>query len=151
MGGVNIALPQVTPYRPEPSDPAGDYVRLSTLLGQQQLQQGQIQMQQQQLKDQQAITAAAKNWDGKDYNSLSKSVLQNGGSGNASFQIQQHGLAIQKQVSDIAAADATTGSKNLETFIGKHKAIGDALQGIEQVPDEQLHATAIDTVNKLAN
>ncbi len=113
-------------------------------------QQQELEIRAQQLQDQAATTAAMKNWDGKDYDALSKSVLQNGGSANAATAIQQHGLTLKKTVSDIAMQDATTGSKNLETFIGKHKAIGDSLEGIEQVPDDQLHATAVDTVNSLA-
>jgi hypothetical protein len=104
------------------------------------LQQGQIALQQQQLRDQAALTTAMKSWNPSDgYDSLTKSVLENGGSGNAALQVKQHALTVQKTVSDIAAQDAATGSKNLETFINAHKTIGSLLEGIENVSDTQLH------------
>jgi hypothetical protein len=135
-----------------PEDPLAAYSRalqVRSAMQNQQLQQGQIQLQQQQIRDQQALTAAAAEWDGKDYDALAKSVLKNGGSANASFAVQQHALGVKKTVSDIAASDATTGEKNLQTFIGKHKAIGDALAGVDKVPDDQLHDFAAGTVDDL--
>lgn len=148
--GIPLPALGVRDYQPEsPTDQIGKLVQLRSALNQQQMQQGQLQLQQQQIKDQQAMTAAMKTWDGKDYDSLSKSVLQNGGSANAATQIQQHGLTIKKTVSDIAKQDAETGSKNLETFTGKQKAIGDAISGLSDVPDEQLHQAVIGKINDL--
>lgn len=154
----SIPLPALSIKQPE--SPLSNLSDLLHAKAQQQgLQTGQLQQQalqqeiaqrDQQAKDLQATTAAARNWDGKDYDALSKSILKNGGSANAAMSIQQHGLTIKKTVSDIAATDATTGSKNLETFIGKHKAIGDALEGIEKVPDDQLHQAAAAKINELA-
>jgi hypothetical protein len=151
MGG-SIPLPALDVKPPQQPDVMGDMSKLMAMRGmmnQQQAQQQEMQLRQQQIQDQQATTAAMKNWDGKDYDALSKSVLQNGGSANAATAIQQHGLTIKKTVSDIAKQDAETGSKKLETFIGIHKAIGDALEGIENVPDEQLHAAAQQKVQQL--
>lgn len=149
----NIPLPALDLKPPQQPDMMGDVSKLMALksmMGQQQIQQQEIQLRQQQVKDQQATTTAMKNWDGKDYEALTKSVLENGGSSTAAQAIQKHGLDIKKTVSDIAAQDATTGSKNLETFIGSHKAIGDALEGIEQVPDAEIHQKALDTIGQLA-
>ncbi len=156
---ASIPLPALDLRPVQQPDAMGEVSKLMALksmMGQQQIQQQQIQsnqqeqqLRQQQIKDQQATTTAMKGWDGHDYDALTKSVLANGGSANAATAIQQHGLTIKKTVSDIAAQDATTGSKNLETFIGKHKAIGDALEGIEGVPDDQIHAKAAATVQEL--
>lgn len=144
--------------QPGPLEQFGQLQRLHTLLGQQQLQQQQIQagqqenqIRQQQLKDQQATTQALKDWDGQNYQSLTKKVIDAGGSGNAALAIQQHGLTVKKTVSDIAAQDAKTGESNLQTFIGKHKAIGDALEGIENVPDKDLHGAAVNIINELSS
>lgn len=149
----NIPLPALDLKPPQQPDMMGDVSKLMALksmMGQQQMQQQEIQKNQQALKNQQATTEAMKHWDGKDYDALTKSVLDYGGDATAAQAIQKHGLDIKKTVSDIAAQDATTGSKNLETFIGSHKAIGDALEGIEQVPDAELHQKALDTIGQLA-
>jgi hypothetical protein len=149
----SIPLPALALKPVEQPDVMGNVSKLTALksmMTQQASQQQELQIRDQQIKDQQATTAAMKNWDGKDYDALSKSVLENGGSANAATAIQQHGLTIKKTVSDIAKQDAETGSKNLETFIGKHKAIGDTLEGIEQVPDNQIHAVAAQKVGELA-
>ena len=152
MGG-SIPLPALDVKPPQQPDVMGDMSRLMAMRGmmnQQAAQQQEMQLRQQQIQDQQATTAAMKNWDGKDYDALSKSVLQNGGSANAAAAIQQHGLTIKKTVSDIAKQDAETGSKLTETFIAKHNAIGDSLKGLENLPDEQLHDAATQKFQELA-
>src|SRR5882724_5187272 len=57
MGGVNIPLPALAAYRPEPQpDPLEQYARLVQLRSMaqsQQLQQGQLQLQQQQIQQNQ--------------------------------------------------------------------------------------------------
>lgn len=156
----SIPLPALAVKPPEPNDALGSFQKLMALKSmgqQQQIQQQQLaagqqeqQIRQQQIADQQATTAALKNWDGKDYDSLAKDVLKNGGSANAATAIQQHGLNIRKTVSDIAKQDAEAGSKNLETFIGQHKAVGDTLEGLLKLPDEQLPAAAMQSVQQLA-
>jgi hypothetical protein len=160
MAGFPLPALDIRPPQPQ-VDPLSQFQKvmsLRSLMGAQQLQQQQIaagqqeqQIRQQAITDNQAVTAAMKTWDGQDYDALAKSVLQNGGSANAATQIQQHGLTIKKTVSDIAAQDAATGSKNLDTFIAKHKAVGDALEGVESVPDDQLHDHAVSVVTNLTN
>lgn len=150
-----IPLPALDVKPAQSPDVMGDVSKLMMLrqmMNQNTSQQQEQQIRQQQIQDQQATTSAMKNWDGKDYDALSKSILENGGSANAAQNASLHGLNIKKQVSDIAAQDATTGSKNLETFIGTHKAVGDALEPLVDpkiVPDDQLHQKAADTVNQL--
>jgi len=156
----SIPLPALDIHPPQQQDPLAGLEKLQqlkSLMNQQQIQQQTIasgqqdqQIKAQQIKDQQATTAAMKSWDGKDYDVLAKSVLANGGSATAADAVAQHGLTIKKTISDIAAQDAATGSKNLETFIGKQKAIGDTLEGLKDLPDEQLHQGVIDGINKLA-
>jgi hypothetical protein len=90
-----------------------------------------------------------KNWDGKDYDALAKGVLQNGGSGNAAVGIQQHALQIKETASKIAQQDAETGSKNLDTVIQKHDQILGALDAAKNVPDAQLGAHVMQTVQQL--
>lgn len=150
MGIPLVALSSQPPQQPDLMGGVGKLLAIKSMLGQQQMQQQEIAVKQQQRADLEATTTAMKSWDRKDYEALSKSVLDNGGSAAAATAIQQHGLTLKKTVSDIAAQDATTGSKNLETFIGKHKAIGDALEGIEQVPDEQLHDAVLGKISDLA-
>jgi hypothetical protein len=159
-----IPLPALAVKPPDQPDVVGGLSKLLALRNMQQDQQlkqaeiaaseQQQQLRDQQIKDQQATTSAMKAWDGKSYDDLSKSVLDNGGSATAAQNVQMHGLNIKKQVSDIAAQDATTGSKNLETFIGTHKAVGDALEPLVDpkiVSDADLHQKAMDTVAQLHN
>jgi len=84
---------------------------------QQQAQTGQLELQQKQieLKDQQALTNAMHEWDGKDLNGLVPLVVKNGGSANAVMGLKSKILEQQQTYSKIAADDATTGSKNIET------------------------------------
>lgn len=144
-----VALSSQQPQQPDPLGNLRGILAMKSAINQQKIQDVELQQKQQAQTDLQARTAAIKDWDGQDYGALSKSVIKNGGSADAALAIEKHGLDIRKQVSDIASQDATTGSKNLETFIGKHKAIGDALEGIEQVPDEQLHQTALSKIADL--
>lgn len=148
-----IPLPALNVHPPEAPDAMGSMAKvmqMRDLMQRGQMNQQDIQIRDQQIKDSQAMTAAMKDWDGKDYDALSKSVLQNGGSANAAASIQQHGLTIKKTISDIASTDATTGSKDLETFIGKHKAVGDTLEAGKDVPDDQLHQWALGAIDQLA-
>jgi hypothetical protein len=152
----SIPLPALAVQPPPQTDPLQNYgkvLQMKSLLQNQQAQQQEIQIRQQQLTDQQAMTAALKGADPTSptfYDDVAKGVLKNGGSGNAALQVQQHALTVKKTISDIAASDAATSAKNLETFIAAHKTVGDALQGIEAVPDDQLHDTAVSKVNELA-
>src|SRR6185437_12684303 len=109
MGGYQ-QLP-ITPYHPtDPIQQFGSLLALKNALAQQQLIPGQVQAQRQQLeagalenqqrqqalKDQQAVTAAMKEWDGKDFNALPSLVLKNGGSGQSVIGLK-NGLIKQQQ------------------------------------------------------
>jgi hypothetical protein len=164
----SIPLPALAIQPPQQQDPLGNISKLmamKSMLVQQQSQQQELQIRAQQVKDQQATTAAMKGVDptldkyknnsAGYYSDLSQAVLDNGGSATAATAMQQHGLTVSKTVSDIAAQDAATGSKNLETFIGKHKAIGDGIQGaLDGVPEgasvEQIRAAVQPKIQELA-
>jgi hypothetical protein len=155
-----IPLPALDLHQQPQPDILGQFGKLQALrsLGQQtQMQQGQLQIQQQQIADQQATTAALRAVDPTDpkykdnplqyYADVQQNVLKNNGSANAALAVQQHGLTVQKTVSDIAKQDAETGSKKLETYITQHKALGDQIEGLLNLPDEQLHDGAIAKIN----
>src|SRR5947207_609219 len=120
MSTIPLAALSIKTPDQQPPDALGGLSKLLALRGMitnQQSQEQELQIRSQQVRDLAATTAAMKTWDGKDYGALAKSVLDNGGSATAAQGVQQHGLTVQKTVSDIAKQDAETGSKHLETFI----------------------------------
>lgn len=165
----SIPLPALSIRPPEQPDPLGSFQKLMALksLGQsQEIQQQTIQsnqqeqqIKQQQIADQVATTAAMKSVDPSDpkyktnptqyYEDLQAAALKRGASSTAAIAIQKHGLDTLNTVSTIAKQDAETGSKNLETFIGKHKAIGDQLESLLNLPDDQLHSGAAAAIQNL--
>jgi len=136
------APPVALSVQPITNNPLEEYGRAVQLKGA--LQQQQIQTQQ--LKDQQALTAAMKDWDPSsgDYGSLVKSTLANGGSGNAALQIQQHAIDVQKQREQLT-------QEQRDNYVKNAKSFGDLLQGVENVPDEQLASHAMNTVLSARN
>jgi hypothetical protein len=162
---ASIPLPALGVQPPQVQNPIQgyrDFMAIKSAQQNQQLQQQQMaanqqeqQIRAQQIADQQARTAAMKDADPTSptyFEDMAKGVLKYGGSADAAQQEAQRGLGIKKAISDIAATDATTGSKNLQTFIDAHKAVGDALEGLvdpKTTPDDQLHAAATQTVNDL--
>lgn len=108
-----------------------------------------IQQKQQQLKNSQALTAAYQKWDGKNLDDLSHLALENGASGEAVQSIQQHALDVKSKYSQMAANDATTGAKNLETQQKKNDGISGALSALSSVPDDQLPQAISDTAARL--
>lgn len=160
MGSIPLPALHVNP--PQQQDPMAGMeklVQLKSLMQGQQMQQQEMQIRGQQVKDQQATTAAMKAIDPSKYQSdpsayyadVSKSVLDNGGSATAAQGVQQHGLTVLKTVSDMHAQDAATGSKNLETFIAKQKALGDGLAEAKDIPDEQLQAWTLARIKTFAD
>jgi hypothetical protein len=130
-----------------PPDPLAEFGRVAQLrsqIQQQQAQQQEMQIRGQAIKDQQATTAAMNQWDPSsgDYDKLAKSVLDNGGSANAATAIQQHGLQVKQSLS-------TLDKDQRENFIANRKVVGDTLGELKDVPDEQLHDQALQTVNQL--
>jgi hypothetical protein len=145
MGNLG-ALPALD-VRPAatPPDALAEFARVSQIKSQQQAQQMQaqeMQVRQQQLNDQQATTTAMKNWDpaSGDYDSLAKSVLQNGGSANAATAIQQHGIQVKTAMQGLAKGD-------LDAFEAKKKAVGDLFSEHTAIPDDQLQGWALNQVN----
>lgn len=138
-----------------PVEQLGKVLQIKSLMQNQQIQQQQLELQKQKVADEKATTTAMQSADPTKptyYDDVAQAVLKNGGSATAAQAWQKHGFDIKKQISDIAMQDATTGTKNLETYLGKNKAIGDSLSVLtdpKQVPDEQLHSEALSHVNNL--
>lgn len=149
----SIPLPALDLRPPAtPASPLAEFAQVSALKSQmqnQQLQQQEIQLRQQQVKNQQATTSAMQNWDPKSqsYDDLAKSVLNNGGDATAAMAVTQHGIQVQQGV-------AALNKEQLGNYQATHKAMGDRLLPLtdpQQVPDEQLHGKALDTVMDFVN
>ena len=132
-------------------------MQLKSMLGQQQLQRQQLQgaqienqMRSQQLKDSQLYGKALLNSDPSNPESMLQYFVKNGGSGQGAMQLQQMLLARRKQLSDIAASDATTGAKNLETLKGTNDLIAGQLHSLQSLPDDQLPQAFASTAQNLA-
>jgi hypothetical protein len=157
MGSFQVARPTVQPI--EQPDVLNNFAKLQAMRGQaqqQQIQAAQAPYQQQILqeeatqapiktqemqtaaRDQQAMTAAMHQWDGKSLDDLPSLVLKNGGSSTAVMGLKQKALEQRQTYSKIAADDATTGSKQIDTLKNKNDMVYGALQSVLQLPDEQL-------------
>lgn len=141
---------------PSPSESIGKALEVKSLLQDQQIKKQQLQLQQQKVADEKATTAAMKDADPSKptyFDDVADAIVKKyGGSAAAAQAWQQHGFQIKKTFSDIAMQDANTGSKNLETYNGKNKAVGDSLGVLtdpKQVPDDQLHDQALKHVADL--
>lgn len=152
MGGYRLP---VTPYNPpQQQNPLEMLAGVQSIKNQQ--QQGQaitLENQQRQiaLNDQKAMTSAMHEWDGSNYDSLIPLVVKNGGSANAVIGLKQKLLEQQKTKSDIAAQDATTGSKNLETLSKKNDLIAGQLKNVMGLPDDQLSAGLVSAAQEMAS
>jgi hypothetical protein len=153
MGNLGGNLPALDVKTPAPPPSAlaefGQVAQIQSHLQAQQLQQQQIQENAQKLKNIQATTAAMQNWDPStgDYDSLAKDVIARGGDANAAMAITQHGLQVKQLTANLS-------KDNLANYQAAHKAVGDAILPLTdptQVPDEQLHGKALDTVMDLVN
>jgi hypothetical protein len=147
-----IPLPALQVHTAETPDPIGNFTRILQLrdflqnepvqrqILQQQQQAGQVDVEQkqQQLKDQQAMSSAMQNWDGKDVNSLVPLVIKQGASANAVMGLKSKILEQQQAYSKMASDDATTGSKNIETLKNKNDMLAGRLSTVLTLPDEQL-------------
>lgn len=131
----------------------GKTLQLKSLLQGQQLQQEQgqenqleIQQKQQGIADQQAMTAAMHEWDGKNVDELPSLILKHNGSANAVFSVKQQILASKEKLSAIAKDDAETGAKNLDTLAKKNDLLLGKLQTVTDGPS--LLKAAQDAVNE---
>lgn len=117
---------------------------------QQNVQAGQqdIAAKQNAINDQQAQTAAMKEWDGKDPHMLPGLILKHGGSASAVMATGQQILAQQKTKSEMAKDDAVTGSTNFETAQKKNDALLGSLSTLSGVPDAQLHDAALGKIQE---
>ena len=142
MGAYGLpALAIHAPEQPDLLGQIGKITQLKSLLQGQQLQQGQLQMQQQQIKDQQAMTAAMHDWDGKDMQQLPILMKNKGASATAVIGMQTHILGQKEQLSNIAAKDAESGSKNVEALAKRNDIALGHVNTLDNLPDQQLAPT----------
>lgn len=149
---ASIPLPALTINPSKDYDPVGQYgkvLALKSLIQNQQyqnqarpleLQQQQLQVnqQQQQLKDQQAITQSLLGWDGKDPASLSHSILQNGGTGNAALGAAQHFLDIRVKTAEAIKNEGQGALDKANALQKQYDALSGHLNSLTQLPPEQL-------------
>lgn len=156
----SIPLPALSIHAPEQQDPLSQYAKIAQLRGMQQQQQlgqqqliGAQQENQQRavaLQDQQAMTKAMQDWDGKDMNALAPLALKHGASSTAVMGLRKQALGIQEQYSKIAEQDATTGTKNLETLKGTNDLILGRINGVLDSPDAELPQNLTAAAQELA-
>src|SRR5262249_30918949 len=113
----SIPLPALSVQGPQRQpgllDLLGRAQQLRALQQQTQGMQLENQQRQQSLQDNQAMTAAMQNWDGKDLDELPSLILKHGGSANAVFSTKQQIIAQKEKLSQIAKDDAETGKNQL--------------------------------------
>jgi hypothetical protein len=144
MGIPLVALmgrpPQIEPYQ----DQVARAQQIQSLRnqnalapGQLQLQQGaiqgqalELQRQQQALHDQQALTQAMQEWDGKDYSSLPGLVLKHGGSATSVLGLKSSFLNQQKQLLEL-----DEGQRKIEEVKNDHFA--QAIDNVLALPADQ--------------
>jgi len=165
--GSSIPLPalSVNPPTPQPNM-LDQYSRLMQIkqqqqnaplqqqAAQQQVQSGAIDLQekQQQQKNQQAVTKAMTDWDGKDYNQLYPAILKNGGDAQAVIGLK---TSVLKQQADIALAAKNNGAAAESQITAKLKQndlVNGALSPLadpKSVPDAQLPQMLLQTVQSL--
>jgi hypothetical protein len=166
MGSLALPALDLKPpqQQPSPLEQFGNLLQLKNALQeqplrqqalQQNIQQGALDVQQKQtaLKDQQAMTQAMHDWDGKDVNQLIPLVIKNGASANAVMGLKSKVLEQQQTYSTIAKNDAATGASNLATLKGKNDEVAGALTNLldpKAVPDDQLPQAVLTTAQQLA-
>lgn len=151
MGIPNMSLPELRPVQTEnPMDQYAKALQVRAMGQQSQLTALQTQQQQLALKDQQAMTQAMHDWDGKDINALIPLTVKYGASANAVMGLKSKVLEQQEKYSTIAKDDAETGAKNLETLKGKNDMMVGALNTVMGAKDEEIVATLQSTAADLA-
>lgn len=163
MGSIPLPALDVRPpaAQPNPLEQYGNLLQLRAAVQgapyrQQMLEQQaeagaqENQIRAQQISDQKAMTAAMQSWDGKDLGQLVPLVVKNGGSATAVMGLKSKILEQQQAYAKIAADDATTGAKNLETMKGKNDLIAGAIGNVMQMPDERIGQGLVSTAQDLA-
>lgn len=156
MSSIPLLANTIRPSE-NPLDSYAKALSVKNMIGQGELQgqelQGaklQNQVTQESLDDRKAMTASMSEWDGKDIEGLPALILKNGGSANAVFAVRKQILDQQQAYSKIAADDATTGSKNLDSLKTRNDQIAGRVQSLDDVKDDQLPTEAKRTINSLA-
>jgi hypothetical protein len=155
MGSIPLPALDIRPAA-NPLDEYAKALSVKSMISSQQTQQLQQQHlglenqnEQQAIADRNAMTTSMTQWDGKNFDDLPALILKNGGSANAVFAARKQLLDQRQALSKIAADDATTGEKNLQTYKGKMDQIAGTLGSLADVPDANLKTEALRGVNTL--
>ena len=139
MGAYGLPALHVNPPQqgPGPLEQYGQLAQLRAMMGQQQLQQQQIQgaqlenqVRQRQVQDQNAMTQAMQEWDGKDINQLPGLVLKNHGSANAVLGLKSSLLDYSTKLNGLTTSELAN-EKQVNDMIAGH------IDSIKQLPAEQ--------------
>ncbi len=128
-----IPLPALAVKTPEQPDIVGGLQRIlaiKSVLGQQQLQQQEVQQGDIKLHDQQAASAAMRDWDGKDINDLPGLILKNGGSATAVFNAKNSIVDYQSKLAN-ATKDQLANEKTKNDYFAQ------AIDNVRSLPPEQ--------------
>lgn len=132
MGGVTINPLPVTPFRSEQPDTTENYLRLKSLMGQQQLQQGQQQLQQQQIQSnqmdmdsQKAMSKAYAEAQG-DPDKTIKLAAQYGAKPGALLQLQNGFLDQKLKTADLVTKQGAVAKQQADLMQGAHDAVAAA-------------------------
>lgn len=134
----SIPLPALGIHPVQQEDPLAAYGKVASIqamLQQRQSKSIELQQQKQALADQQAMTAAMKQYDPAHPEQLPKLVGDNGGSANAQFVAQQHIQTIQKTAVDIAKDQSEAGKNNAETQQKNFDVVAGRLQSVIDTDD----------------
>jgi hypothetical protein len=159
--GIPLAALAINQNQPGPLDQAAKALQLKSLAQQQQyqaqaqpleLQQRQqaIEQEKRRIANLDASTKAMNQWNTGDLADLPDLIRKNGGDYETVMQAHKAVYAQKEQISKIAEQDATTGSKNIETYQKKADQTVGELSSAKDIPDEQLSGWALGKVGELA-
>lgn len=167
MGSLS-ALPALDLKTPEQPDLLQKYAQLTQLRGAQQQQaqqaalapiqqqsaQTSLQEQQQALKDQQAITAAMGQLNGRDLSELPALILKNGGSGQAVIAFKQKQLDLQSKAAETFKNQADGGKAQVDALKTRNDQLAGALTPLTdatKIPDAQLPQALSSAIQSLTS
>jgi len=130
-----IPLPALGVQPPQSPDLLGELGKLQQLrnmaqagqIQQQQLQGAELENKQRQnaLTDQEAMTKAMHEWDGKNLEDLPSLILKNGGSANAIFSTKQQIVAQKEKLAQISKDELDNQAKRNDMLLGHLQTVTD--------------------------
>jgi hypothetical protein len=131
-----------------PESPLQQYAQIQQIQGgQQQIQAQQLenQIRTRQLQDQDALTRAMTQWDGKSASDLPMLVVKNGGSGQAAMSMTQNVLGIKEKASEIAKNDAATNLSQADALAKNNDALRGRILNVAGITDPAAKQVAWDS------